>query len=95
MSESREFRWENDSKSAQNMLFFIFFFFEKPQDLKKNEKRNSIFYYKNKNTFKFHAFTIKNDFGNASESGELRFENSLSFWKHQYLCLKVNVSLIS
>ena len=37
--------------------------------LKKNEKCYFIFYYKNRNTWQFHAFTIQNNFGNMSKSG--------------------------
>ena len=61
MSESRGFRLENDSNSAQDTYFFIFFL-EKPLPLKQNEKRYVIFYYKNRNTYQFYAFMIKNDF---------------------------------
>ena len=38
--------------------------FEKAQPLKKNEERYSIFYHKNRSTYEFNAFTLKNDFGN-------------------------------
>ena len=57
-------------------LNFVIFFLEKPQSLKKNEKRYSNFYYKNRNTNKFNSFTIKNYFGNPSESVVFRCENS-------------------
>ena len=53
------------------------FFLKKLLPLKKNEKRYFIFYYKNRNTCQFHAFTIKNYFGNVPESDKFRFENSL------------------
>ena len=69
MSESK---WENDSKLAQG----VHFFFEKLQPLKKKEKRFSIFYHKNRNTYQF-SFVIKNDFRNMSDCGNFRFENSL------------------
>ena len=74
MSESKEFEWENDSKSAQDLHFFLFFL-ENPLFLKKNWKRSSIFFYKDRNTDQFNAFTIKNDFGSVSESDEVRFLN--------------------
>ena len=67
MFESREFRWENDWKSARDVHFFHFFFLEKSLPLKKNEKRYFTLYYKNRNTWQFHAF---NNFGNMSENGK-------------------------
>ena len=42
MPESREFKWENDSKSAQNVHFFIFFF-SKNHNLKKKKNEKSCF----------------------------------------------------
>ena len=74
MWKSEEFRWGNDSKNA----IFHFFFSEKPPPLKKKEKCYSIFYYKNRNAWQFHALTIKNDFGNLTERGEFKFENNLN-----------------
>ena len=65
------FRGENDSKSAQRVQFF--FLLEKILRLKKMRKCYSIFYHKNRNTYQFHAFTIKNDFQNISGSDEFRF----------------------
>ena len=44
----------------------------------KNDNHLSIFYSKNKCTYKFYAFTIKSGLGSMSESSEFRFENSLS-----------------
>ena len=35
------------------------------------------FLWENRSTYPFHAFAIKNDFGNMLKSGEFRFENSL------------------
>ena len=49
------------------------------------KKRHYIFYYEVRFTDKFHPFTIKNNFGNASESGELRFVNSLLLREKHYL----------
>ena len=66
MFESWEFKWENDSKSTQDVHFFTFFL-EKPLHLKKDEKCYSIFYNENRNTYQFNEFTIKNDLGNMSE----------------------------
>ena len=85
MSESKEFRWENDSKLAQDVHFFIFFFLEKPLSLEKNDKLYFIFYYKNRNTSQFLVFMIKNDFKNVSESGEFRFENSLKTYIFNFM----------
>ena len=65
-------------------MHFSVFFPRKTTTLKKNEKHLSIFYNKNRNTNKFHAFTIENDFENASESVEFRYEN----------CHKTDQSLI-
>ena len=71
-----EFR-QSDSKSAHDVLSLIFLL-KKPLPFKKNVQCYFIFYYKNSNTSQFHAFKITNDFGNASESSEFRFENSLN-----------------
>ena len=75
VSEIEELRWENGSKSAQNVRFFI--------DLSKNhylqrKTRNVILFFiiKNRNVFQF-VFKIINDFRNMSERGEFKFENSL------------------
>ena len=62
-----------DEKMTQNRFkkcTFSFYFLDKPLPLKKNEKRYFILHYKNKNTRQFHAFTIKNDFGNMSKGGQ-------------------------
>ena len=59
-------------------MYFFNFFSRKTLPLKVNEKRQTIFYSNNKNTNQFNAFAIKNEFGNVSEIGESRFENSLS-----------------
>ena len=77
MSESNEFRWENDSKSTQDVHYFIFFFWKNPITLKKNKKRYSISFCENRNTYIFNAFSIKNVIGKMSQSAEFRFENSL------------------
>ena len=55
----------------------VHFFLWKPPPLKKSEKRYFIFYYKNRKTCQFYAFTIKSDFGNMSESGEFRYLRTL------------------
>ena len=65
------------------------FFHEKPVLLKKNEKCYFIFYYKNRNACKFHPFTIKNEFGSMSETGEFRLECSLNLSKHLYKILSM------
>ena len=66
-------------------------FREKLLSLKKNEKCYFIFYNKNRNTYQFHVFTIKNDFRNMLESGKFSFENNLKlfnpFYDHQILCI--------
>ena len=59
-------KWLKIGSSSARFHFFL----EKPQPLKKNEKKYSIFYYRNRNTGQFHAFKIKNDLGNMWESGE-------------------------
>ena len=77
MSEIRELRWENDSKSAPDVHFFIFFH-EKPLPLKFSIKEKTFgvkrnvfrfFCLKNRNAHQFHAFTHRNDFENMSETG--------------------------
>ena len=80
MSESRKLTWEKDLKSAQGVKFFILFL-GKSVPLKENEKRYFISYCKNRNIRQFHAFAIKNDFKNMSESGKLKFETSLKVKK--------------
>ena len=52
----------NDVTLIQASPFSLFFPLEKSLFIKKNEKHYWFFYYKNRNTYKFHAFTFKNDF---------------------------------
>ena len=56
-------------KMTQDEHFLIFF--------SENKKRKTLFDFtlKNRNTYKFLALTIKNNFRNMSESGKFRFEN--------------------
>ena len=71
---------ENDSKPADDVNYFLSlspFFFGKLLFLEKIEKRYFIFCYKIGNIYWFHAFTIRTNLGNVSESDEFRFENSL------------------
>ena len=90
ISESKAFRWGNDSKSAQDVHFFLFFL-EKPLSLKKIEKRYFIFCYRKRNTCQFHAFAIKNDFVNMSEIGLFKFENSLNLTRSfNYILLQLH-----
>ena len=83
MSVSRKCRWKKYAKLTQD-AFQSFFFFENPFSLSKNktkqqqQQQNSLFYYKRRNAYKFHEFTIKNSFENMAESGELTFEKSLN-----------------
>ena len=72
MPEKTEFRGENDSKSTKDIYFP--FLSWKSLSLKKKGKRYSSFYFINRNTYQFNAWTIKNDFGNMSQSVECRFE---------------------
>ena len=58
-------------------LSLFFFLFGKLLFLEKIEKRYFIFCYKIGNIYWFHAFTIRTNLGNVSESDEFRFENSL------------------
>ena len=79
-SENKKFRWENDLKWPSLPIFL----FRKPLSLKKNEKRFSISYYKNCNTYTFYEFRIKNDFQNISEGqsldlSEFKFDKVLTF----------------
>ena len=70
-----------DGNMTQNrfkLWNFSLFFSKNYYFLEENEKRYLIFYYKNKYTCQFHAFKIKNDFGNTSESAECKFENILN-----------------
>ena len=63
-----------DGKKTQNRLKKYNFkknFLENLLPLKKSEKHYFIFYYKNRNTSQFHAFTIKNNFKIMSETGQL------------------------
>ena len=76
MSESREFWRKNRAKQSQSP-YWANFFFKKPLHLLKNKKHYSIFYSKNKCTYKFHVFTIKSSLRNMSKSSEFRFKNSL------------------
>ena len=59
------------------MLALSFFSPGKSLFLEKNEKHYSIFDYKNRHAYKFHAFIIKNDIENISESAVFGFKNSL------------------
>ena len=71
-----------DGKIEQNHLkmplcHLFFFFSKKSLHLLKNEKHLSIFYFKNKCTYKSYVFMIIDDFGNMLDSCEFRFGNNL------------------
>ena len=84
MSESTEFRWENETKLNQDVHFFSF---NSKNHCLKRKTRNFIFYYKNRNTYLFHALTVKNGFGNMSENDEFKFENKINCIKKNEQCL--------
>ena len=70
------------TKQSQSAHLTTFFSKKKQLHLLKNKKLLSIFYCKDKCTYKFYVLTIKSPFGSMPKIIEFRFENSL---KNRYL----------
>ena len=76
MSESLKFRGKNRAKPYHMPNLPLFH--KKRMHLLKNRKYESIFYCKNKCTFKLYVFMIKSALENMSERSDFRFKSTLS-----------------